>query len=135
MKTNKYCLCVLILIFLTAYSAIASAQYDNNLTDLQNAAVRKMQSNISKMQSRSFWNGDTTVITATQLLHLDDFRNSIGITDEQYQKLQEADRPTTIPPEVEKLLLEQDKLNDETPGGVFGGNASDETVQKFLDMQ
>ena len=137
MKTARLGSCVLLVVLLavSVYAQAPPSQRDM----MRSPAMQRMQKNAGKQVMRSFWNGDATHLIAIGMLQQEDFRNGLGISQEQNQKIQDVTRNigtmVQTDPEISSIQEEMTKLMQETPGGIFGENVSEETQDKFMDVQ
>jgi len=106
---------------------------------MRSPAMQQAQRNAAKQMMNSFWNGGGADLMAMGLLHDDDYREGIGVSQEQQQKIQGAMQnmyqDMMNAPEIKPLQEEMNKLMSETPGGLFGGDASEETQKRFFELQ
>ena len=105
---------------------------------MRSPAMQQAQKNGMKQMMGSFWNGEGTNLIAVQLLQQDDFREGVGVSKEQSQKLQDSMRSSMMnmmdDPEAKPFFDEMKQLT-ETPGGLFGENVSEEARTRVFDLQ
>ena len=103
---------------------------------LRSPAIQQMRKNAEKQTMNALWYGDTSNIMTTSFLYQEDFRVALGISEEQFQKIEEAhrkafddDNPGTKPirNEMTKLIMEN--------GNLFAENASEESQNRFFELQ
>jgi len=145
MKTipTLYTLTAILLVGLTTLASAQDEEAQRKAREAQRAmmrspAMQQMQKNGMKQMMNSFWNGDGSNLMAIGLLQQDEFREGIGVSKEQHQKI--GDVMSNMmrmheDPDFKPFQDEMNKLMTETPGGPFGENASEETRQKFFDLQ
>ena len=110
-------------------------------TTIRSPAMQQMQKNAMKRMMNSLWNGEGMDLMAIGLLLQDnDFQGGIGASQEQHQKIQEAMRSGTMEmmndPGIKSIQWEIQKLAMGIPDdGLFGENVSEETRQKFFELQ
>ena len=106
---------------------------------MRSPVFQQAQRNAAKQVMNSFWNGDGADLMAMGLLHDDETREGIGVSREQQQKIQDAThsmyQDMVNDPRIKPLQEEMNKLMLETPGGPFGGDASEETQKRFVELQ
>ena len=157
MKTNFCTLCSLTTILLLGLTTLVFAQTTPTpTTDTQEAqrkaremqrvqrammrspAVLQSQKNATKQTMNSFWNGESSNLMAMGLLQQEDFREGLGVSKEQHQKIQDVMKNSFTDmqndPSVKPMRDELTKLMTEN-GGPFAENASEETQKKFFELQ
>ena len=137
MKIARFGSCVLLFLLLTVsiYAQAPPSQRDI----MRSPAMQRMQKNAMKQGLRSFWTGDGTNLMAIGLLQNDDFREGIGVSQEQNQKIQSVmqNLGSTIQtdPEIKPIFEEINTLMMETPGGIFAEDTTEEKINRFFDLQ
>jgi hypothetical protein len=133
-------------ILLAVLATLVSAQDDKEVAQkaretqramMRSPAMQKMQKNAMKQGLSSFWNGEGSYLMAIGLLQQDDFREGLGISKEQQQKIQDSMQISSHmheDPAFKTIFEEINKLSMEN-GGPFAENASEETQKKFFDLQ
>jgi len=135
----------LTVIFLLGLATMVSAQDDaaRQAREAQRAmmrspAMQQARRNAFKQMMGSFWNGNGSSLMAVQLFQQDDFREGVGVSKEQSQKLQDSMQNIMMnmhnDPDFRPIQDEMGRLMSET-GGPFSENSSEETLTKFFDLQ
>ncbi len=106
---------------------------------MRSPVARQMHRNFLKHTMRSFWNDEATSQMAIAVLQQDAFREALGVSKEQSQKMLNAMQNigTTIQtnPETKPLFEEILKWHTETPEGPYAETTSEEKQKKLLDLQ
>ena len=137
MKIARLGLCVLlgVLLAVSVYAQAPPSQREI----MRSPAMQRMQKNAMKQAMRSFWTGDGTNLMAIGLLQDNDFREGLGVSQEQSQKIQGVmqNLGSTIQtdPEIKPIFEEINTLMRETPGGIFAENITEEKINRFFDLQ
>ena len=138
------------LILLFALMTVAFAQSDNNAAARLEALQKSLEAQRTmtrspEMQQRmrdgmmrsvtSMYEGSN--LSVMGMLQIDHYREGLGVTEEQNQKIQGVMRnPASFnDPEFKPIMDEMNKLRDEAPGGPFADNASEETKRRFSEIQ
>ena len=143
--------CFLSLILLFALATLVFAQSDNNaaarLEALQKSReMQRSQINSPEIQQRmrdgmmwsmtSMYEGSN--LSVMGMLQLDHFREALGVTEEQKQRIQNATFPPMDAwqndPEFKPIMDEMIKLREGAPAGPLE-NASEETRRRFSEIQ
>ena len=98
-------------------------------------AMQQMQRNALRQMMNSFWEGEGSMLMTMGLLQQDDFREGIGVSDEQWQNIMRA--PSDVynsHPDLIQYRDEMTKLMEES-GGLFGENATEETLNRHVELQ
>jgi len=121
----------LLLFLLTGYAQLSGQPQDERMKMLQRQAMR----NTLKTGIRSYWEGRNANIMILGFLQDSEYRVAFGISDEQYQQLQDAmqtaPRDVQDTPEYKKLQEEMQAIHD--AGDTFMQNADEATITKVLD--
>jgi len=140
MKTfTIYALAAILLVGLTAATfaqnmASDEAERQARLERAMQSAMLQQQRNNMKQLMNSFWHGESSNIMAMFFLQQEDFREGIGVTEEQFQKIQSVLQRTMESPDFQQHQDEMQKLMSED-GGPFGENATDEMQNRFVELQ
>ena len=137
MKTARLGSCVLLFVLLVVS---VYAQTPPSRSDIMRSpAMQRIQKNGFKQAFRSFWTGDGTNVMAIGLLQNDDFREGLGVSKEQNQKIQGAmesmQTSFQTDPDFKPIMDEMEVFRTENPGGLLAENVSEETANKFFEMQ
>ncbi len=120
-----------------AFSLVTASAQDG--PEMNTPVMQRVQRNAMKQNMRTFWDGNGTNLMAINLIQQDEFRQGIGVTNEQQQRLHLAMKSMgdNLPndPEVKPIREEVDRLARSMPGGPFGENVSDETRERFFGLQ
>ena len=148
MKTSfltLYGLTAILLVGLTTFVSAQDAEAQRRMIEAQRAmmrspAMQQSQRNAAKQMMNTFWNGDGShMLTLNLLQQNNDFREGIGVSQEQTQKFQKAMRDISMSlvddPTVKPFRDEMEKLTADMPGGPFGEGVSEETQQRFFEIQ
>ena len=136
MKTiTTYCLTTMLLVALTTW---AFAQSNN---PMRSPAAQQAKRDAMKRMLNSFWSGEGSIFMATGLLKQDDFREGIGLSEEQNQKIQDAMSNVNVnmilqnDPNFKPFHEEMSKLITEQDHPFVLKDASEETIEKFFEIQ
>jgi len=97
-------------------------------------AVLQAQKDSMKQMMNSIWHGDGSSFMAMDFLQQEDFREGIGVSEEQFRKIQEVPQRIVEGPEFQQYRDEVQKLMSED-GGPFGENATEEMQNRFAELQ
>ena len=91
-------------------------------------------------QINSAWNDEGSRAGAVDLLKQTDFREGIGVSNEQYQKIRETvEQRTSVSsndvPEAKLILAEVGKLTSGFPPGRFDEDAPEETKRQVSELR
>jgi len=139
MKTIHSTLCGLTAILLLGLTTSTFAQNAKQ----QRAMQEQMQRQAIRHSMNSMWSGDGANFMLIGLLSHNDFREGLGISEEQYQKLQDTGgtvqgsvQNAQNDPNVRAIQAEMVKLMmTEMPGGPFAENVSEAAQKKLSDLQ
>ena len=130
---------VLAVIVLAGLARQAAAQDDywhNYLQKRKSPIMQEVAKNNGKFMIRSQWNGQGGNGIILQLLRDPVFRNELGISDQQYERIQETAKDTRDPeknPELKKIYEEIQSIED-THGPTLQ-DADEQTKKRFLELQ
>ena len=123
---------VCLLLLPTVSHAQALPEY---MTIRRSPIMQEVQKNASKVSIRSKWNGLGGNGIILGLLHDKDFLNELGVSDEQYKRVQETAKEIQNPqknPEIKKIYEEIESI--QALHGPILKNADEETKKKFLKL-
>jgi hypothetical protein len=137
MKTQLFAAVSCLLLF--SVTSYAQPPAPNFAQMRQSPAMQQVMKNGMKTGLRSFWNGQGTNLLALGSLSDPDIRSALNVSDEQYQKIQEAPMQIGMTlqthPEGQKLMEEMQAVQAKNPGDPFMQNADEETQQKLFAIQ
>ena len=98
-------------------------------------AMQQMQRNSVRQVMNSFWEGDDSMHMAMGFLQHEDFREGVGVSEEQWQNIMLMLAPGNLMegPEFQQYRDEMNELMQD--GGPFGENASEEMLYRFAELQ
>ena len=139
MKTFRLSLSAILLLGLTT-AAVAQ-----NPSRLDTPAIRQAERNMINSDVIDFWNGNHSFLAATGMLHAPAFQRELGITQEQFQTIQDfrstvgdmssemidgKSRATSRDPDIQLLLDEQSKL-----GNPYAEDTSEEMRSTYFNLE
>ena len=98
-------------------------------------AMQQMQRNSMRQMMNSFWEGDGSSMMANAFLHQRDFRQGIGVSDEQWQRIMRA--PSEVMennPRFQEIQTEMMEFMTQD-GGPFGPNGTEEMQNRYIELQ
>jgi Spy/CpxP family protein refolding chaperone len=114
-------------------SASAYAQPPNFAEMRKSPQVQQTMKTSMKTVMRSFWDGRGANLMAMGFLQDPEMRTALGVSDEQYQSIQNPMARIGEIPEFQKITEEMQTLRD--PNDPFMQNADEETQKKFAALQ
>jgi Ni/Co efflux regulator RcnB len=134
MKAKSLFIAVSSLLFLPLVG-YAQPQMPSAAQMRQSPMIQQAMKSGTKTALRSFWDGRGSNLMLLGLIHDSEMRSTLGISDEKFQEIMGAAAPSNIlnNPEVQQLMEEMQGIAD--PSDPLMQNASEETINKFLDMQ
>ena len=131
------------LIFLLTLMGIVSAQTPEEIARheavMNSPAGQQMQLNVMKQTMGTLWNGNGLNPMTMELLQQDGIREGVGVSQEQVQRIQLTMQGigNNMPndPAVRPIREELERFMHETQGGPFAPNATEETQQRFFELQ
>ena len=152
MKTLPLYALTAILLAGWATSTVAQGQYSQadeaqRMAAMQNAmaarqalmrslAVMQAQGNAQRHLMNSMWDGDRSMHIAMEFLRREDFREGVGVSEEQFQRIMRA--PQNLlenDPRVQQIREEMMEFQTQNGDPFFGENASDATRRQFVELQ
>jgi len=97
-------------------------------------AMLQEQRNALKRMMNSFWHGEGSNLIAVDFLQQEYFREGIGVSEEQFQKIRSVPQSVMEGPDFQQYRDEMQKLMTED-GGPFGENATEEMRNRFVELQ
>ncbi|MCL2710382.1 MAG: hypothetical protein FWE95_05835 [Planctomycetaceae bacterium] len=121
-------------ILLLGLTALAFAQSNSPMSS---PAMQQAQRDGHKQMMNSFWNGEGSILMAIDLLQQDDFREGLGVSKEQHQRIQDTIRNTSTSVHADFDMSFHEEMNAfmMEHGNPFADDASDETREKFSEIQ
>jgi len=106
---------------------------------MNSPAAQQMQLNVMKQTMGTLWNGNGLNPMTMELLQQDGIREGVGVSQEQVQRIQLTMQGIgdNMPndPVVKPVREELERFMHETQGGPFAPNATEETQQRFFELQ
>ena len=133
MQTKSLLLSLLCLFLL---SATGYAQ--PNFAELRQSPMMQQSMKMGvKATLRSFWDGSGSGLMTIGLLNIPEFRQAVGVSDEQYQEIQSAQMnigaALQAHPEYQEIMAEMQAIQD--PMDPLMHNADEETLNQFMNVQ
>ena len=129
---------ILLLGLMTAtFAQSMQVDEDRQRAETRAAALRSMQRSPAALQAqkdglkqmtKSLWYGDGLSFRAMGFLQEEDFRKGIGVSEEQFRKIQEVPQGTMEGPEFQQYRDEMRKLR-------IGENGTEDMRNRFAELQ
>ena len=103
---------------------------------MRSPAVVQAQSNAMRQTMSSLWDGDRSMHITMGFLQREDFREGIGVSEEQLQSIMRAPQDRlNDDPRVQQIREEMIAFQTQNGDPFFGENASDATRRQFVELQ
>lgn len=101
----------------------------------ESKTMQKMQRQMGKNISKSFWNGNGGIMMIQGLVHDEDARKGMGISEEQRTQLQNSMGAVFQDPKMQEIQKKMGELQGGNPEDPFLDDAPPEKQQEFIKLQ
>jgi len=103
---------------------------------MRSPAVMQAQSNAMRQTMNSLWDGNRSMHITMGFLQREDFREGIGVSEEQLQSIMRAPQYLLDDdPRIQQIRAEMIEFQLQNGDPFFGENASDATRHQFVELQ